>query len=37
MPGGRVLAISCSLSPTAPATVRLFAPTSISALPTTVS
>ena len=36
-PGGMVLLISFSLSPTAAATVRLLAPTSISALPTTVS
>lgn len=36
-PGGRVVPILLSFSPTACATVRLFAPTSISALPTTVS
>ena len=37
MPGGMVFEMSFSLSPTACATVRLFAPTSMSALPTTVS
>ena len=37
MPAGRVLAISFSFVPTACATVRLLAPTSIRALPTTVS
>ena len=37
IPSGKVFVTACSLSPTARATVRLLAPTSIKALPTTVS